>query len=281
MLIKRDASPVQVIDGLDHLMGSWLGGVSIRWSRQDDWSSVQNYYLQAVETVEAQLAAMFDDDDGVAAGLFGEHYKMIRDMSDATPRPAPLVNDEAQRQVRALERLKAKVQAVLALKDREGDLVILDTNVLMHYQRLDTVPWAEVLGAGQVRLILPAIVIDELDNKKYTGSDTMAARAAKAIRVLRNYSGKLGSGNAATFADGTTLEVFLDDPGHQRKANPDEEMLTRGTLLQRVIGRPVRIVTGDLGMQLRAGARGLGHVEMPDKYAKDAQRRPGSDTADT
>jgi hypothetical protein len=44
-----------------------------------------------------------------------------------------------------------------------------------------------------------------------------------------------------------------------------------------VIGRAVKIVTGDLGMQLRADALGLGHAEMLDKYAKDAQRRGGAD----
>jgi hypothetical protein len=32
-------------------------------------------------------------------------------------------------------------------------------------------------------------------------------------------------------------------------------------------------MTGDLGMQLRADAQGLGQAEMPDKYSKDAMRR--------
>ncbi len=107
----------------------------------------------------------------------------------------------------------------------------------------------------------------------------MAGRAAKAIKVLGKYSSDLRPGSAATFADGTTLEVFLDDPGHERKANPDEELLSSATVMRRVIGRPVRIVTGDLGMQLRADALGLGHADMPEKYAKDAQRRAASDTA--
>jgi predicted ribonuclease YlaK len=58
-----------------------------------------------------------------------------------------------------------------------------------------------------------------------------------------------------------------------RMANPDEELRSRCMLLQRATGRPVTLVTGDLGMQLRADARGLRHAEMPDKYAKDATRR--------
>jgi predicted ribonuclease YlaK len=93
-----------------------------------------------------------------------------------------------------------------------------------------------------------------------------------ASSALRQHGGDLRPGGVATLPDGTTLEVFLDDPGHVRKANPDEELLSRCPLIQRAIGRPVTIVTGDLGMQLRADAHGLGQAEMPDKYSKDAMR---------
>jgi hypothetical protein len=40
-----------------------------------------------------------------------------------------------------------------------------------------------------------------------------------------------------------------------------------------MIGKPLKLVTGDLGMQLRADAHDLHSVEVPDKYAKDALRR--------
>jgi predicted ribonuclease YlaK len=151
--------------------------------------------------------------------------------------------------------------------------VVLDTNVLMHYTRPDKVTWAEILGAGQVRIILPICVIDELDNKKYTGSDKMSGRAQQALKALRDYKTDLGPGKAATLPDGTTLEIFLDEPGRQRKANPDEELRSRCMLLQRTLERPVRLVTADLGAELRAEAHGLESAAMPDKYSKDAKRR--------
>ena len=56
-------------------------------------------------------------------------------------------------------------------------------------------------------------------------------------------------------------------------SNPDEELRSRCMLLRRATGRSVTLVTGDLGMQLRAEAYGLRHAEMPDKHAKDARRR--------
>lgn len=124
-----------------------------------------------------------------------------------------------------------------------------------------------------MRIVLPICVVDELDNKQYTGSDRMSHRADLAIRALRQYSAGLGPGGPATLPDGTTLEVFLDEPGHVRMANPDEELRSRCMLLQRTIGRRVTVVTGDLGMQLRADAHGLSYAVMPGKYAKDAKRR--------
>jgi len=101
----------------------------------------------------------------------------------------------------------------------------------------------------------------------------MSRRADQAIRVLREYSAGLRPGNAATLPDATTLEIFLDEPGHQRLANPDEELLARCRLLQRTIDRPLRVVTGDMGMQLWAEALELAAVEVHERYAKDAARR--------
>ena len=272
MLLNEHAPPAAVINGLDDMIRR-LQQIPSGWARPDSWAAVQNSYLQLVETLEQALRSWFEDDDGAVIGFHGGHYKLIRDMTVSTTRPAPLINDEAARQVRVLERLRAKVQALEALRARDGQIAVLDTNALMHYQRPDEIPWAEVLGAPAVRIILPICVIDELDNKKYTGSDRMSRRADLAIRALRQHSGDLRPGSAATLTDGTTLEVFLDDPDHVRMANPDEELISRCLLLQRALGRAVTIITGDLGMQLRAGALGLGQAEMPDKYSKDAMRK--------
>lgn len=276
MLLSEGTSPAPVIDGLDDMIRR-MQQIPAGWARPDSWPLVQNSYLQLVETLEQALKSWFDDDDGAVAGLYGEHYKLIRDMTATTPRPAPLINDEAARQVSVLERLREAVRALAALRDREGQIAVLDTNVLMHYQRFDEIPWAELLGVTQVRIILPICVIDELDNKKYTGSDRMSRRANLAIRALRQYSADLRPERAAILPDGTTIEVLLDEPSHMRMANPDEELRSRCIMLQRAVGSPVTVVTGDLGMQLRADAHGLGHAEVPDKYAKDATRRASAD----
>ena len=272
MLLREGMDPTVAIGNLADLIGR-LEGAGSAFARPGDWQAAQNGYLQVLETVERQLASLFEDDDGTAAGLFGEQYRMIREMSEATPRPEPLIGLEAGRQAAALQRLVSGVTALRALRDRKGVPVVLDTNVLMHYHRPDRVLWAEVIGCSPVRLVMPICVLDELDNKKYADSDRMSRRADMAVRALREHRAYLVPGSAATFADGTTCEVFLDEAGHLRKANPDEELLSRALTLQRALGLQVTVVTGDLCMQLRAGAIGLAEAVMPEKYSKDAQRR--------
>jgi hypothetical protein len=96
------------------------------WARPDSWALVQNSCLQLVETLERALSSWFEDDDGAVAGLHGEHCKLIRDMTASTPRPSPLINDEAARQVSVLGRLRAKVTALDALRGREGQIAVWD-----------------------------------------------------------------------------------------------------------------------------------------------------------
>jgi len=282
MLLREGMDPTVAITNLAELIGR-LEGAGSAFARPGDWRAAQNGYLQVAEAVEQHLASLFEDDNGTASGLFGEQYRMIREMTASTPRPEPLIGLEAGRQAAALQRLVSGVTALRALRDREGVPVVLDTNVLMHYHRPDRVLWAEVIGSGPVRLVLPICVLDELDNKKYADSDRMSRRADMAVRALREHRADLMPGSAATFVGGTTCEVLLDETGHVRKANPDEELLSRALALQRVLGRQVTVVTGDLCMQLRAGAIGLAEAVMPEKYSKDAQRRgkaPGDEEPD-
>ena len=96
--------------------------------------------LPCLRRCKQSLRSWFENDDGAITGLYDEHYKLIRDMTVTTPRPAPLINDEASRQVGVLERLRAKVYALEALRARDGEIAVLDANALMHYQRPDEIP---------------------------------------------------------------------------------------------------------------------------------------------
>ena len=172
-----------------------------------------------------------------------------------------------------LQRLRAKVEALQALRDRLGQIAVLDTYLCsMHYQKRHELPWAVVLGITAVRIILPICVIDELDNKKYTGSDRIspaptwrsgpcANTAPTCARATPDHAGRHDAGGV---------------PGRSRShAHGQPRSGVALSLHAATAGNrlPSHARDGRSGNDLRADAHGLGHAEMPNKYAKDAQRR--------
>ncbi|WP_151483906.1 hypothetical protein [Streptomyces albicerus] len=63
----------------------------------------------------------------------------------------------------------------------------------------------------------------------------------------------------------------MDEAGHSRRANADDEIIERGVLLAQITGTPVAVVTADTGMRLRAETAGLNALRLPKSYGKDQQ----------
>jgi len=81
---------------------------------------------------------------------------------------------------------------------RPGRVLVYDTNSLMHYQPPGLIDWAALAPAPQLRLVVPLVVIDELDRKIYAGSEKMARRATAALRALDQLLDGAGPGAAGT-----------------------------------------------------------------------------------
>jgi hypothetical protein len=67
--------------------------------------------------------------------------------------------------------------------------------------------------------------------------------------------------------DGVTIEVPIDDEPRQRMLDADEEILAECELL-RAVGKPVTLVTDDTGLSIRATARRITVVPMPETYLR-------------
>jgi rRNA-processing protein FCF1 len=104
---------------------------------------------------------------------------------------------------------------------------MLDTNALLHYTRFGQLPWRERLRQELVRLIVPLVVVDELDGKKYARREEFQQRARELLTLIDGYATASPPVGYLAVRDGVTFEVPPDEPGHSRMPSNDREILER------------------------------------------------------
>ncbi|MFB7380819.1 PIN domain-containing protein [Kitasatospora purpeofusca] len=179
---------------------------------------------------------------------------------------------EVQRQIAAIEDARRQLDVLRSFAERPGVPVVYDTNMLNHWQQPENIDWKTLLaGEGldgkHARLVVPLVVIDELDRQKY-GNGPLAVKAATAIRYLERKLAGAAPAEAVKLREGVTLEVRLDPPGH-RRAEPDLEILRCAAELEGIVpAAGTRVLTDDYGMRLRAQGMGLATLRLPAAYRK-------------
>ncbi|MEN3308938.1 MAG: hypothetical protein V7603_5140 [Micromonosporaceae bacterium] len=143
----------------------------------------------------------------------------------------------------------------------------MDTSVFIsHPNKIREIGYADIIGARAepVRLIVPRVVIDELDRQKESGNQAVRWRAGHTLGVLDELliapKGRATVREADDFtavaAVGgmprgvVTVEVFFDDPRHVRLDDNDDESIDRALAVQAYAGQRVHLLTMDTSMAL-------------------------------
>ena len=176
---------------------------------------------------------------------------------------------------RHLADVRKDFEALTALAARPGLPLVFDTNILNHWRRPAEIDWPKVLRqwgetADVARIIVPLRVVDELDGQKY-GDGLLAKRASRAVRGLYDVFRGREAGEPVPIVAGhrATLEVWLSTD--QRGVDPDMAILRCAADVDHLHEGGARVVTGDLGMRLRAQHMDLKVRELPDEYRKQAE----------
>lgn len=166
---------------------------------------------------------------------------------------------------RALETAEARLCAQL------GPLAVPDTNVLLHHPApFDQIDWPAVIGSTTgAHLIVPLLVVDELDRAKRASGTTDARDGRERVRTrarttLRTFEDAFSDPAAVALVrpagpNGPAVhaELLMDPPGHRRLPDPDSELVDRAAAARDLYGRDVTIVSYDTAMLLRARAARL------------------------
>ncbi len=180
-----------------------------------------------------------------------------------------LLSGELEERMAAFQEAIASLDSQMEGWSRSGAFVVLDTSVfIMHPQKFDEIDYASLLSArGEpVHLLVPIVVIDELDGLKQHKDKKIRWRAGYSLavldRVLRNptWPSRLREEDFSALKTGgipcgeVTIEILLDPPGHVRLPINDDEIVDRTLAAQPLAGRCITLVTYDTGQSMRARA---------------------------
>lgn len=233
-------------------------------------------YVVWVEVAEEVLGPLFRS-DAVRLGLLTDRYWQIRDFRGASMRPFPAISAELAAQKDRLSQVEALLrEGYGAFPLPDGALAVVpDTNALVHLHPFQTIDWPKHTVEPSVSLVIPLIVVDELDELSYR-SRRVSDRAKRVLKDLQDLRGDLPAHEPVRFRkDGTTVQLLLDLPGHIRAPGNDTEILTQVERLTLMVDRPPVLVSSDMGMRLRANARGIDvrqsakELLLPDRLTED------------
>jgi PIN domain len=159
-----------------------------------------------------------------------------------------LVSVEIDQRVQAFQEAHAAVDSCIRKWDHDDrEFVVVDTNVYLHHrdpiEKLDFAALVSPHG-NPVHVLVPMMVVDELDNQKNRGKTTPQQRARETLRTLEQVCGN--STDLATLQksmlpdqlqDGeqprgeVTIEIVPDPPGHRRLPVEDDEIVARTSAL--------------------------------------------------
>jgi rRNA-processing protein FCF1 len=223
-------------------------------------------YTEWTDSAAKQVREVVDDPE-VAGRIRSETYYVLMASDLTSLRTISMFHTELQELSTFFMDCANQLRAQKELfKGHTGRSLVLDTNDFLHYQRFDKISWASLYGDA-ARLLIPHVVVDEIDTKSYGVGTKIARRARGVYRVLEGYLDQIDADGYATLADGTTLEILADEPGHRRMPNNDDEVVARAAFVQQAIApSKVTVITRDIGMRTRARTRLLNAEKLSDKY---------------
>jgi PIN domain len=257
MRLKPGATPAQALAALHESTQALHRATQV--IGQDP--ALANAYVQAVSQVERLLRGSFVDVS--LDQLRTQRFWAINSLESV--RLIEMVNDERDAQVTRLERVAAQIQRMQDRVAGENSIAVLDTHVLLHYCLFDEINWPSVVGGKEVLLIVPLRVIDELDEKKAARRPDIRERARTVIRHIEACLDRNGAVRA-----GVRLDIFgvgeVDRDAYRRPQLPaDVEILDICEAVAAYAGSErTQLVSGDLGMRIRARERALRVLAMPE-----------------
>ena len=88
--------------------------------------------------------------------------------------------------------------------------LFVDTNVLLHYRRLEEIDWLNLSKSKEVVIILCPVVVRELDHHKVSHPQNKFRKRAQ--EIITSLHSRLSGAASNVIRDGVRLEFLAEDP---------------------------------------------------------------------
>ncbi|MFC8671530.1 PIN domain-containing protein [Streptomyces griseorubiginosus] len=169
--------------------------------------------------------------------------------------------------------------------------VVADSSFyIRHPDKLEVADLAELLGVEDrsVHLIVPMVVVDELDQLKESKTPHARWRAGYTLAVfdrifqkdtqqamLREPDAEVQRTTGVRRGE-VTAQLLFDPPGHVRLPINDDEIVDRALAVKPLSGREVTLLTYDTGQATRARVAGLRDVKLSTPVADEPDEPTGN-----
>lgn len=243
------------------------------------YESAWQTYAVAIDQALPHLAVFAEP--SLADALLSPTYWHLFPIAGIGPEANRVVYRELRTQIEALERAEAELEKLKQYAEHPGAPVVLDTNILNWWDQPHTINWQQLfkdegIVAPLARLVVPLVVIEELDRQKY-GDGLLAKRAATAIRYLDRKLTGVAPGTPVELTKHATLEVSLDQLPHPSGVDADLRILTCAADLDQLLpDAGTRVLTDDTNMRLRAAHMALRTLRLPENHRKPGTAMSGT-----
>jgi rRNA-processing protein FCF1 len=195
-----------------------------------------------------------------------------------------LVSLELDQRVEAFEEAVKALQAQIARWSLNGEFVMPDTTVYIeHEQKLEASDFGPLIDmwGSPIRVLVPMVVVDELDRLKESKDKHVRWRAGYTLAVLDRLFSKStnpaqlhAAGALPPAPDGrmrgeVKVELLFDPRGHIRLPTNDDEIIDRALAIEPLADRKVTLLTYDTGQSTRARNAGLQVVKLSKEVGEE------------
>ncbi len=146
-----------------------------------------------------------------------------------------------------------------------------DTNVFLHYKRLEQIDWFSLIEAERILIVLPPVIFRELNKHKDTNHSPKLRKRART--VLADFGALFQSEFKVTLRQDVDLECVsadpqIDFPANQLRVELQDDFLLASVLEYRLKHPETdcRLVTADVGLSLKARQHRILTVSMAETF---------------